>query len=1161
MKTHPIRLLPAVLCALAVASTHAQTVERVILTKGSSWLQTSAADPVLEPRYPGPNYGGPFNFLARVEGINLAGIAPPVITLAAGSLYPSQNPVRHNGGVMAYRSSDQAWGYGIDGNNWGGTSEAARDAAFAFGTYGMSVLGESFTLAFPATAFPANTPKVTLSGGTWSGGKYLIDPAQPLTITTNAFTNFGQNVDAYMELWVDGTNVPGAHAEALRSDNPGAPNFLTTTIPANSLVAGVDYDAGVGFYALTDKRLPNAGRLDAATYTRWTSFKISAIPPAVPGALAKLHGVGELSDGSTFSEVRDATKFGGVIYAVGDSNSYGLATGGDTAFVWTSTDGIRPLPDIVTNFTGTNFSSTSAIALTPNAAYIASRARATANAQSRHAVRVTTSSLANLDLGTLVGFTNSEAHTISNDGAVLYGIANYTNLSSVPVKTRAVRFTAGSTTPTIIPFLNVGDTNSAPADRATSADGSVVVGRSTNGTVDASTASPGGNGIGLGNQAFRYVHGVGVSAIPFLPGGTWSGAVAVSADGNLTLVRGDSASAPQGEFYLHNAGTGALTSFGTPNGSRRPGGILSMTNDGVVFAAPFVTADNPIPFPYIHNAQGYHDFHRLVERAGVDLTGWSLRENIFGISADGTLAWGRGVHNGNREGFVVEFAPGYLASYTEPEVYSAPEPTIVGAWSFDDFPSNAIGGGTITFFSNGYYVIVETALPGDAPTGISGFERGQYAWNAATGAITFTTLVDTGGDYGLSGSNGAEGMTLTLSGDHAVFSAPGEAPHALTRVVSTAANAIVGAWGEGTVQDNSVVAVFLPNGYYFMAQDGDSTPAGDPSGHDGMEWGTYTWNPATGAFTATALVDTNGEWGFSHPEGPQTFTITEDLLTLVGNSGEFALSRVGAAPATVTLSNLSQGFDGAPKTISVTTVPANIPVNVTYNGSSTAPSALGTYAVVATVTDPNYFGSANATLVITDVTPPVLTLPGNVFAEATSPAGAIVTFTASAVDYASGSVPVMLSAASGSQFPIGVTTVTASATDAAGNRAEGSFTVTVQDTTAPAITSLTASSTSLWPANHKLVPIVLHATTTDAVGGVTVSIVSAASSEPDNGLGDGDTANDIVITGPMTLNLRAERAGTGNGRTYTITVQARDSAGNVSTETVLVNVPKSQGGS
>lgn len=115
------------------------------------------------------------------------------------------------------------------------------------------------------------------------------------------------------------------------------------------------------------------------------------------------------------------------------------------------------------------------------------------------------------------------------------------------------------------------------------------------------------------------------------------------------------------------------------------------------------------------------------------------------------------------------------------------------------------------------------------------------------------------------------------------------------------------------------------------------------------------------------------------------------------------------------------------------------------------------------------------------------------------------------------------------------------------------------DTTPPVITSLASSSATLWPPDHKLVPISLSASATDNVGVTSLKIISATSNEPDNGLGDGDTANDIVITGDLTLNLRAERSGKGNGRTYTITVEAKDAAGNASTRTVTVSVPKSQG--
>ena len=82
---------------------------------------------------------------------------------------------------------------------------------------------------------------------------------------------------------------------------------------------------------------------------------------------------------------------------------------------------------------------------------------------------------------------------------------------------------------------------------------------------------------------------------------------------------------------------------------------------------------------------------------------------------------------------------------------------------------------------------------------------------------------------------------------------------------------------------------------------------------------------------------------------------------------------------------------------------------------------------------------------------PVLTLPANIVAEATSAAGAIVTYVASAADAASGVATSSFTPESGSVFPLGITMVNASATDNAGNVATGSFTVTVSDTLAPVV--------------------------------------------------------------------------------------------------------------
>jgi X-Pro dipeptidyl-peptidase len=86
-----------------------------------------------------------------------------------------------------------------------------------------------------------------------------------------------------------------------------------------------------------------------------------------------------------------------------------------------------------------------------------------------------------------------------------------------------------------------------------------------------------------------------------------------------------------------------------------------------------------------------------------------------------------------------------------------------------------------------------------------------------------------------------------------------------------------------------------------------------------------------------------------------------------------------------------------------------------------------------------------------DLGTPQLQLPGAVVREATG-ASTVVTYTASAVDDFDADPSVSCAPASGASFALGTTTVQCQATDAAGNTSPtGSFTVTVQDTTGPAL--------------------------------------------------------------------------------------------------------------
>jgi subtilisin-like proprotein convertase family protein len=146
---------------------------------------------------------------------------------------------------------------------------------------------------------------------------------------------------------------------------------------------------------------------------------------------------------------------------------------------------------------------------------------------------------------------------------------------------------------------------------------------------------------------------------------------------------------------------------------------------------------------------------------------------------------------------------------------------------------------------------------------------------------------------------------------------------------------------------------------------------------------------------------------------------------------------------------------------------------------------------------------------------------------------------------------------SGSFFPVGTTTVTVTSTRADNTSQSCTFTVTVNDTEGPATGPLTASPNSLSPPNHLYRDVTLtYSPGTDNCGGaVTCVVTSITSNEPINGTGDGDTAPDWQIISPTLVRLRAERAGGGTGRVYTITVRCTDQNGNHTFRTTTVTVP------
>lgn len=205
--------------------------------------------------------------------------------------------------------------------------------------------------------------------------------------------------------------------------------------------------------------------------------------------------------------------------------------------------------------------------------------------------------------------------------------------------------------------------------------------------------------------------------------------------------------------------------------------------------------------------------------------------------------------------------------------------------------------------------------------------------------------------------------------------------------VSTYSNRLV----SGT---NSVAVTGLTSGvtYYFRVRAVEGTSC---SSTDSMI-GTVTTHgmsnqsisfPAIGAQVATAAVvlaataSSGLPVSFEVADGPATIMGGTNLSFTGAGTVRIVASQAGNAEwnpapdvtntftvtkvvATVNLANLSQTYDGTPKSATATTVPPGLAVSFTYDGSETAPTSAGSYAVTGTLNDVNYAGLAAGTLVV-----------------------------------------------------------------------------------------------------------------------------------------------------------------------------------------------------
>jgi hypothetical protein len=141
----------------------------------------------------------------------------------------------------------------------------------------------------------------------------------------------------------------------------------------------------------------------------------------------------------------------------------------------------------------------------------------------------------------------------------------------------------------------------------------------------------------------------------------------------------------------------------------------------------------------------------------------------------------------------------------------------------------------------------------------------------------------------------------------------------------------------------------------------------------------------------------------------------------------------------------------------------------------------------------------------------------------------------------------------------GATTYVLRVIDALGHSDEDTTAVAAIDTTAPQL-SLAVSPTLLWPPNHKLVPVTVTVAAADGYDPrPTLRLASITSNEGELANDSGHTSPDIQDaqfgTNDREFLLRAARRAFGPGRIYTITYEAEDANGNLTTRQVTIAVP------
>src|SRR5256714_266632 len=261
----------------------------------------------------------------------------------------------------------------------------------------------------------------------------------------------------------------------------------------------------------------------------------------------------------------------------------------------------------------------------------------------------------------------------------------------------------------------------------------------------------------------------------------------------------------------------------------------------------------------------------------------------------------------------------------------------------------------------------------------------------------------------------------------------------------------LGTSGIGGLNDTTAPVVTVPDDFSVDTESsGGRTVSFSASANDNVDGPlTPTCSPASGSTFPVGTTKVTCTATDSHGNtGSADFNVTVNLVDhtapVITVPASFSVNTPNPAGATVTYAaSANDNLDG--------------PITPTCTPASGTTFPLGPTSVTCSATD-SHGNTAQKSFTVTvnlvDTTPPVITVPSSFSRNTPDPTGTTVTYSASAHDNIDGAISPTCEPASGREFPVGPTTVTCSATDAHGNGAQQSFTITVVliDTTAPAIT-------------------------------------------------------------------------------------------------------------